>query len=107
MRKATGLYSAWIEVVPRPLRALFLPELRPFIVRYVYRTCELEAAKRSHSEGDQKDAMLQGIASYHNEMEAFNPRWLLDLLESLPNVAQDASTEDAGKMQCPGLHELA
>ena len=35
-------------------------EVRPLLVRYVFRDCELQSACRSHDEGPQKQEMLEG-----------------------------------------------
>eukprot|EP00434_Breviolum_minutum_P032408 symbB.v1.2.028660.t2/scaffold3059.1/size64457/3 len=62
-----------LQGIPRPLRCLFLPELRPLLVRYVFRDCELQSASRSHDEGPQKQEMMEGIARYHQQMRDENP----------------------------------
>mmetsp|Transcript_100344 Transcript_100344/g.323852 ORF Transcript_100344/g.323852 Transcript_100344/m.323852 type:complete len:520 (+) Transcript_100344:39-1598(+) len=108
-RRAMGNLGPHAGATPWPLRALFLPELRPLIVRYVWRACELEAAQRSHHDGPQKRAMLEGIGHYHREMDEFNPRWLRDLLESLPKALEAAPSPGTATGREPrvGPRELA
>lgn len=81
-----------LRVVPRLLRAFFLPEVRPLLVRYAFRHNEMQAAIASHEDGQQKDAMLAGIAEYHRRL-AQNPHWLLDLLEAMPRVVATSRAE--------------
>ena len=38
-------------------------ELRPLLVRYVFRDCELQSASRSHDEGPQKQEMMEGTSA--------------------------------------------
>lgn len=84
-RAATGApLTEELLRLPLPIRALLLPDVRPVIVRYVWRHCELEAVLRSHADGQQKHEMLEGIAECHRGMEEMNPRWLLDLIAALP-----------------------
>lgn len=79
--------------MPRPLRALFLAELRPLLVRYVFRDRELESAMRSHDEGPQKEAMLMGIKGYHQAMVDQNPpRGLLESPEICRHINRVSPT---------------
>eukprot|EP00435_Cladocopium_sp_Y103_P009920 s2943_g2.t1 len=83
-------------------------EVRPLLVRYVFRDCELQSACRSHDEGPQKQEMLEGIGRYHQQMRDENPtlgsrkippsasslthldqllrQWFRQLLEQLPSA---------------------
>ncbi|CAL1142121.1 unnamed protein product, partial [Cladocopium goreaui] len=87
--------------VPRPLRCLLLPEVRPLLVRYVFRDCELQSACRSHDEGPQKQEMLEGIGRYHQQMRDENPQWFRQLLEQLPGA--EVGTARAARL---GSYEL-
>ncbi|CAJ1449692.1 unnamed protein product [Effrenium voratum] len=87
-----ALPNAAASAVPLPLRCLFLPELRPLLVRYVFRDCELQSAVRSHV-GPEREQMLEGIHWYHQQMRDNNPDWFRSMLELLPAAAADAAEE--------------
>ncbi|CAE6923639.1 egl-9 [Symbiodinium sp. CCMP2592] len=88
-RRSAGTLAPQLESVPSPLRSLFFSEVRPLLVRYVFRDCELQSACRSHDAGPQKDLMLQGISQYHQKMKELNPAWFRLLLELLPSAATE------------------
>ncbi|CAE7822883.1 egl-9 [Symbiodinium microadriaticum] len=104
-RRSLGTLSPQLESVPSPLRSLFFSEVRPLLVRYVFRDCELQSACRSHDAGPQKDLMLQGISQYHQKMKELNPAWFRLLLELLPSAATEpVRAHDRGRV---GPSELA
>ncbi|CAE7489390.1 egl-9 [Symbiodinium natans] len=106
-RRSSGTLSPQLESVPSPLRSLFLPEVRPLLVRYVFRDCELQSASRSHNEGPQKDFMLQGISRYHQQMKDLNPAWFRLLLELLPSAAsKPMRSSDPGRLLSADLVQL-
>lgn len=103
--RSLGTLSPQLESVPSPLRSLFFSEVRPLLVRYVFRDCELQSACRSHDAGPQKDLMLQGISQYHQKMKELNPAWFRLLLELLPSAATEpVRAHDRGRV---GPSELA
>ena len=56
-RKLLKLKTKWQHDPPDP------KELRPLLVRYVFRDCELQSASRSHDEGPQKQEMMEGTSA--------------------------------------------
>ena len=72
---AKTLESSLPRSAPVPIRLFGAveQELRPLLVRYVFREQELESAMRSHDEGPQKATMLMGIKGYHQAMLDQNP----------------------------------
>ena len=76
-RKLLKLKTKWQHDPPDP------KELRPLLVRYVFRDCELQSASRSHDEGPQKQEMMEGTSA----VRAFC--WLIYRLGMVSGIFRD------------------
>ena len=70
--------------VPAPLRSLFLPELRPWLVQTAYKMEQLSLILHRSEEGPARDRMEKAIRAHHQNLERHNSPWFLDLLEQIP-----------------------
>jgi len=99
-RRSHDLSVPYDEWLPLPLCSLFLPEMRPLLVRFIWRSYELAAIQNSHS-GTQRDEMLSGISAHHAATEQLSPKWFLDILESLPAAAASERIEESAEGEGP------
>ena len=79
--------------MPPALRALFLPELRPWLVRAMHMEEELAQTLVSHDEGAARDAMAEGIGALHAAIREANPPWLLALVRALTEARELCDAE--------------
>ena len=106
-RRGERVPLAYDQRLPRPLRHLFLPEMRCWLVRTAHMADELAQVSQSHVESH-VDQMVQGISAHHDMIRTSNPKWALDLVEQIPAAAECGSRPDAGLdiVQLPELRDL-
>ena len=116
MGHAAGLAEAWrrrerlplpySELMPRDLRAFFLPEMRSWLVRAAHAADEIAAVGSSH-EGEQAERMVAGIQAHHERLRASNPRWLYGLLHQLPAATRHDDSYGAAAGATPPMASRA
>ena len=86
-RRDAGIPLAFRTGLPKPLRHLFLPEMRTWLVRAAHMADELKQVAHSHVDGAGKDTMVAGISGHHQCIRDVNPAWALDMLHQIPASA--------------------
>ena len=85
--------------MPTALRAFFLPEMRPWLVRVLHKEDELRQICESHAEGAERDAMADGIAGHHRAVAEANPSWLLALVRQVAEASDEPPLAAVDRLQ--------